>query len=68
MPTVVTVTVVQPDGSGLPVSRGLSTASMIRRVNRERSQQEQEHGGYCHLPIVMQSEHGCRSIHDDLPI
>jgi hypothetical protein len=43
MPPVVTISVIQSDNPRLSVSRGLGAAAVFRRIDRERSQQAQEH-------------------------
>jgi hypothetical protein len=55
---VVAVMVVHSDGSRLAIAGGLCPATMFGRIDRERSQQHQQHGGYCDLPVCSRfSEH-----------
>lgn len=52
MPTiVVAVVVVHTHCSRLAIPGRLSAAAMIGSIDAERGNQQQQHGGYCDLPV-----------------
>jgi hypothetical protein len=52
MPAImVAVMIVHPDGPRLAISRRLGPAAVLRWIECERGKQQQQHGGYCDLPV-----------------
>jgi hypothetical protein len=64
VPASMAFAIVKPDDPRLSVSGGLGSAPMARWIYRKGSQQQQQHGSHCHLPVVMQADHRCHSTHD----
>jgi hypothetical protein len=48
---VVAVMIVHPDGPRLAISSRLGPAAMLRWIECERGKQQQQHGGYCDVPV-----------------
>ncbi len=54
---VVAILIIYPDSSSLTVSGGLRPAAMLGRIDGERGQQQEQHGGYCGLPVCPHVQH-----------
>jgi hypothetical protein len=66
-PIVIAVLVINPDSSSLAVPGRLRAAPVLGRIDRERSQQQQQHGGYCNLPICSHVQHSITSVGTQRP-